>query len=208
MHHQDTKTITIIEGRSMHIRLPLHYFRALACALVKSLPHAWNRASVLSAVLLLAACSEPATAPRAGDTPAGDSPPAAFNTSLNMKDFMNLILDPAADVLWDSAGWVDSRESGYEELYPTTDEQWDYVRRHSALLIEIGNMLALPGRALDNDAWLTYANGLSQAGALAMEAAALQNKEDFFQAGAQLYSVCTACHQAYNPEITSKFATN
>ena len=76
------------------------------------------------------------------------------------------------------------------------------------MIIEIGNMLALPGRAVDNDAWLTYAQGLSQAGALAMEAAAVQNNEDFFQAGAQLYSVCSACHQAYNPEITSKFVTN
>ncbi len=187
----------------MHISLPLHYIRSLATALSQS----WRRDIVLGAVLLLTACSDPATEPNASAAPAGDSA-AAFNTSLNMKDFMNLILDPAADVLWDSAGWVDSRETGYEELYPTTDEQWDYVRRHAALLIEIGNMLALPGRAVDNDAWLTYANGLSQAGALAMEAAAVQNKEDFFQAGAQLYSVCTACHQAYNPEITSRFATN
>lgn len=187
----------------MHISLPLHYIRSLATALSQS----WRRSIVLGAVLLLTACSDPATEPNASAAPAGDNA-AAFNTSLNMKDFMNLILDPAADVLWDSAGWVDSRETGYEELYPTTDEQWDYVRRHAALLIEIGNMLALPGRAVDNDAWLTYANGLSQAGALAMEAAAVQNKEDFFQAGAQLYSVCTACHQAYNPEITSRFATN
>ncbi len=192
----------------MHISLPLQYFRSLAGTLTKALSRSWRRTTVLGALLLLAACGEPSTEPNPDAAPAGDNTPAAFNTSLNMKDFMNLILDPAADVLWDSAGWVDSRETGYEELYPTTDEQWDYVRRHAALLIEIGNMLALPGRAVDNDAWLTYANGLSQAGALAMEAAAVQNKEDFFQAGAQLYSVCTACHQAYNPEITSKFATN
>ncbi|MEK7259216.1 MAG: hypothetical protein AAB211_05395 [Pseudomonadota bacterium] len=192
----------------MYISLPLQYFRSLASTLATALPRSWRRATVLVAMLLLAACGEPSTGPTQSAAPATENTPTAFNTSLNMKDFMNLVLDPAADVLWDSAGWVDSRETGYEELYPTTDEQWDYVRRHAALLIEIGNMLALPGRAVDNDAWLTYANGLSQAGALAMEAAALQNKEDFFQAGAQLYSVCTACHQAYNPEITSKFATN
>lgn len=178
----------------MHISLPLQFFRSLTGA--------------LSALLFLAGCSEPSTESNVTAASVGDSAAATFDTSLNMRDFMNLILDPAADVLWDSAGWVDSRETGYEELYPTTDEQWDYVRRHAALIIEIGNMLALPGRAVDNDAWLTYANGLSQAGALAMEAAAVQNEEDFFQAGAQLYSVCTACHQSYNPEITSKFATN
>ena len=57
----------------------------------------------------------------------------------------------------------------------------------------------------DDDAWLIYSEGLSDAGLLAMEAAAEQNEEDFFQAGAQLYSVCTACHQAYNPDINSRF---
>ncbi len=166
--------------------------------------------SLLAALVLLVSCSEPSSEPDASGnaSAATTSDHPAYDTSLNIRDFMNLILDPTADVLWDSAGWVDSRESGYEELYPTTDEQWDYVRRHAAMIIEIGNMLALPGRAIDNDAWMTYAKGLSQAGAIAMEAAAVQNKEDFFQAGAQLYSVCTACHQAYNPEITSRFATD
>jgi cytochrome c2 len=66
-------------------------------------------------------------------------------------------------------------------------------------------MLALPGRAEDNDAWIIYSQGLSEAGVLAMEAAAAQDKEAFFQAGAQLYSVCTACHQAYNPDILNRF---
>jgi cytochrome c2 len=66
-------------------------------------------------------------------------------------------------------------------------------------------MLALPGRAEDSDAWIIYSQGLSEAGVLAMEAAAAQDKEAFFQAGAQLYSVCTACHQAYNPDILNRF---
>ena len=111
---------------------------------------------------------------------------------------MNLVLEPASDILWDSGGWV-LDASGYEELYPTTDEGWAYVRAQAAIVVEAGNMLALPGRAEDSDAWLIYAEGLSEAGILAMEAAAAQNEDDFFQAGAQLYSVCTACHQAYKP---------
>ena len=95
--------------------------------------------------------------------------------------------------------------AGYEDLYPTTDEGWEYVRAQAAIVVESGNMLALPGRAEDDDAWMIYSEGLSEAGILAMEAAAEQNEEDFFQAGAQLYSVCTACHQAYNPDINSRF---
>ena len=153
------------------------------------------------AVLASSSCSdsETPTAPEAAEL--------SYNTTLNMADFMNLVLEPTADVLWESAGWVNSIESGYVELYPTTDEEWEYVRRHSAMIIELGNALALPSRAVDNDAWMTYANGLSNAGILAMNAAAEQNQEDFFQAGAQLYSVCTACHQGYNAAV-SRFASN
>ena len=127
-----------------------------------------------------------------------------YNTQLNVQQIMGLVLEPASDVLWDSAGWV-MDAAGYEDLYPTTDEGWEFVRAQAAIVVESGNMLALPGRAEDDDAWMIYSEGLSDAGILAMEAAAEQNEEDFFQAGAQLYSVCTACHQAYNPDINSRF---
>jgi hypothetical protein len=147
----------------------------------------------------LAACSAPDETQTAAQI---DGP--AYNTSLDVTQLMNLVLEPASDILWDSGGWV-LDASGYEELYPTTDEGWAYVRAQAAIVVEAGNMLALPGRAEDNDAWLIYAQGLSEAGVLAMEAAATQNEDDFFQAGAQLYSVCTACHQAYNPDINNRF---
>ncbi len=144
-------------------------------------------------VLLIASCGEsaPVSAPVES---------VAYDTSLNLQDFMNLVLDPVADTLWDSAGWEDSVDGGYQEFYPVSDEEWENVRRAAAQIIEIGNALAIPGRAVDNEAWLTYANGLSQAGSLAMQAATARNNEDFFLAGAQLYNVCTACHQAYITE--------
>lgn len=148
--------------------------------------------------LLLTACSAPE---ETADTEAA----SAYNTVLDVKDVMNYVLEPAADILWASGGWV-MDASGYEELYPTTEEGWDFVHADSAVIVEAGNMLALPGRALDNDAWMIYSKGLSDAGILAMEAAAARDKEAFFQAGAQLYSVCTACHQAYNPDIVSRFS--
>lgn len=147
----------------------------------------------------LAACSAPEETEA---TVSADA--AAYNTTLSMAEIMTLVLEPASDILWDSGGWV-LDASGYEELYPTTDEGWAFVRAQAAVVVESGNMLALPGRAEDNDAWMIYAEGLSDAGILAMEAAAAQNEDDFFQAGAQLYSVCTACHQAYNPDILDRF---
>ena len=153
---------------------------------------------LLTTCFIMLGCSENQT----------EEPPpaeATYNTALNMQQVMNLVLEPASDILWDSAGWV-MDAAGYEDLYPTTDEGWDYVRAQAAIVIEAGNMLALPGRAEDTDAWMIYSQGLSEAGILAMEAASAQNEEDFFQAGAQLYSVCTACHQAYSPDINTRFA--
>lgn len=148
--------------------------------------------------LSLAACS--GEAPENNET----AEASVYDTSLNMQELMALVLEPASDILWDSGGWVlDS--AGYEELYPTTDDGWDYVRAQAAIIIETGNSLALPGRREDDDAWLIYSQGLSEAGRRAMAAAEAQDKEEFFQAGAQLYSVCTACHQAYNPDILNRF---
>ena len=151
----------------------------------------------LVAALLLVGCSAP-------EEEATVAVASEYNTSLNVAEIMNLVLEPASDILWDSGGWV-MDASGYEELYPTTDDGWAYVRAQAAVVVESGNMLALPGRAEDSDAWMIYSEGLSEAGVLAMEAAAAQDKEAFFQAGAQLYSVCTACHQAYNPDILNRF---
>jgi hypothetical protein len=162
------------------------------------------RCTIACLVLVFAACSEP---PVTATDSAAATPAAGYNLTLGMKDFMNLVLEPTADVLWDSAGWVNDIETGYQELYPTTDADWDMVRQRAAQIVEAGNSLALPGRAVDSDAWLTYSNALSAAGAMAMEAAAVRNQEDFFQAGAQMYSVCSACHQTYNPEI-SRFTSN
>lgn len=157
----------------------------------------------LAATCLIAGAVFSCSAPPDDDGAVAQS--SQYNTTLDMKEIMALVLEPAADTLWDSGGWVlDS--AGYEELYPTTDEGWAFVRAQAAVIVETGNMLALPGRAEDDDAWMIYSQGLSEAGIKAMTAAATQNKEDFFQAGAQLYSVCTACHQAYNPDIVSRFA--
>lgn len=154
---------------------------------------------IMVALVALVACSS-----EEQSSSTETSSQSIYNTSLDMPQFMALVLEPASDILWDSGGWVlDS--AGYEELYPTTDDGWDYVKAQAAIVVEAGNALALPGRREDDDAWVIYSQGLSEAGLRAMAAADARDKEEFFQAGAQLYSVCTACHQAYNPDILNAF---
>ncbi len=127
-----------------------------------------------------------------------------YNLTLDTAEFMAHVLEPIADVLWKSAGWILDENEGYYELYPTDDEGWINVDNHGAMIVEAGNLMLLPGRVLEGP-WSTYAQATSTVGRSIMKAAEEQNKEDLFQAGAQLYSVCTACHQAYNPDILSRF---
>lgn len=150
----------------------------------------------------LAACSQDTSAP--ADANAVSSDTSAFNLTLDNTEFMAHVLEPIADVLWKSAGWILDENEGYYELYPTDDEGWLNVHNHGAMIVEAGNLMMLPGRAQDG-AWTTYAQATSTVGLSIIKAADEQNKEDLFQAGAQLYSVCTACHQAYNPDILSRF---
>ncbi|MBT8148160.1 MAG: hypothetical protein KJN90_14975, partial [Gammaproteobacteria bacterium] len=133
----------------------------------------------ITAAMLLA-CSPAEQQEAASDTA------VSYNTSLPMAQLMTMVLEPAADSLWDNAGWIESA-AGYEELYPTTDEGWDFMVAQSALVAESGNLLALPGRAIDDAAWLIYSEGMIDAGMMAMDAAQRRHEEDFFQAGAQLY---------------------
>ncbi len=108
---------------------------------------------------------------------------------------MEWILDPAADVIWDSAGTIITAE-GERDLAPTTDEGWDQVRSSAALVGETGNLLMMPGRA-SGPAWVAYAQGLTAAAEVAMAAAEARDADALFDAGGQLYQVCRACHEQY-----------
>lgn len=127
-----------------------------------------------------------------------------YDLTLSMSEYMAHVLEPIADELWSSAGWINDQTEGYYELYPTDEEGWHRVENFSAMIVEAGNTLLMPGR-IQEGAWSTYAKALSEVGLRAMQASEARNEEDFFQAGAQIYSVCTACHQAYNPDIVSRF---
>lgn len=140
------------------------------------------------AILLsgLAAC-QPATPP---------PPPPPYDQSLDMKTLMSHVIEAAAEVPWDSAGEVVTAE-GVEDLAPTDDEGWLHVEAAGATLVEAGNLLLMPGRDPGKDDWKEFSKSLSATGHQVMAAAKARDKEALFQAGADLYSVCVACHQAY-----------
>ncbi|XOV87864.1 MAG: hypothetical protein ACFHX7_23395 [Pseudomonadota bacterium] len=135
-------------------------------------------------VLALAGCAE-SPPPQPPFSPVGD-----------MKQTMNLVLDPAADVIWGSAGFILTAE-GEQDLAPTTDEQWLAVKHSAAVVAESGNLLMLPGRAVDAAAWMEISGGLVEAGKRAMAAADAKDADALFEAGGDIYRVCAGCHEIY-----------
>ncbi len=135
-------------------------------------------------LLLLVGCST-APPPR---------PPAIL--TLDLKQLMNWVIDPAADMIWDSVQFV-STESGTKEIRPRNDEQWATVRTGAATVIEAGNLLMVEGRARDNAGWMQAARRLSAAGQSALKAVDAKDPEAVFSAGTQIDDACEGCHDQY-----------
>lgn len=123
------------------------------------------------------------------------APATPYEPIVSVRDTMNWILLPAADVLWDSAGTILTAE-GRTELAPTTPEGWETVRRSAAIVAESGNLLMIPGRSEGPD-WIAYSRSLHAAGRLAMAAAEARDADALFDAGGAVYQACVACHTRY-----------
>jgi hypothetical protein len=136
-----------------------------------------------------------------GCSPPPPPPPRAPTVTpvLNLKQLMEWVIDPAADVIWDSVKTIYTL-AGTQEVRPQTDEQWDNVRNGAATLVESVNLLVMEGRARDNKEWTAAANRLGATAQQALKAAEAKNVEALFSAGAEIYNACRACHQRYAPE--------
>ena len=55
------------------------------------------------------------------------------------------IVDPQADVLWNAVATIIDA-SGTEERQPKTEEEWATVRRSAVQMVEVSNLLLVPGR--------------------------------------------------------------
>ncbi len=137
---------------------------------------------VLVGVVPLVACGEP------------DGPP--FKPMVDVKQLMVSIVDPAADVLWDSVGTVISEE-GVDEWYPKTDEEWAAVENSAIVLMESGNLLMIGDRARDQTAWMQMSRQMIDAAAEALAAAESKDPDAVFAVGETVYFACDRCHGLY-----------
>ena len=134
---------------------------------------------------------------------------------------MDAIVDPSADVLWDSVVTIISA-AGTEEKQPRTEEEWLKVRRSAVQLIEATNLLLIPGRHVarpgekaenekvelgpeeietlingDRQAWTNLAHGLHDAAVPALRAIDAKSVEGLFEAGGKIDTACENCHLRY-----------
>ena len=111
-------------------------------------------------------------------------------------DLMAYLLNPAAEAIWDSAGYVITEEGEFN-LEPTDQEGWDKVKHGAKVISESSYLLSMPNRAVDNVQWVALSMALKGMGERALEAAENEDSEELFKVGADLYQVCVACHQTY-----------
>jgi hypothetical protein len=138
-----------------------------------------------------------------------------------IKDLMDSIIDPSADVLWNAAGTVVD-ENGIRDLLPKTNDEWHDVRRAAVRIIEGSNLLMMPGREAappgtpsdapgvelegpEIDALIkknqagfdAFAAALQTVGVEALHATEAKDSDALLEIGAKMEEVCESCHQTF-----------
>lgn len=106
------------------------------------------------------------------------------------------VLDPSADAIWASVS-TDVTADGVTEVAPATEEEWVALETHAVAIAEAGNLLMLPGRAVDAGEWLLRARELREAGRAALAAARSRNPDEMLRIGEIVTISCDNCHKTY-----------
>lgn len=112
--------------------------------------------------------------------------------------------------------------SGVHSLAPRTDEEWTNVRRSAIRLVEVTNLLRMPGRHVarpgeksvapgvelepeemevmikkDPEGWNKHAKGLCDVGLAMLQAIDARDVPALFDLGDRLDMACERCHAQY-----------
>ena len=150
------------------------------------------RPAAVVLALAVAACGKPAPPPAA----AAEAKAPAYDLSLDMKELMGHVVDPGAWAFWRASGEIETAK-GAESLLPKTEEGWEAASSGAAQVAEAGNLLLIPGRAMDDGDWVRFAHAMTKAGLTARQAAETKDAKAMFTTGAALYQTCVDCHAKY-----------
>ena len=162
-------------------------------------------------VLMVLGCSGCST-----DTGLGE-----YRTTATIKDIMDSLVDPSADVIWESVAEIVT-ETGTEVRRPRTDDEWKSVRRAAVRIVEATNLLQMTGRSVarpgeksenpgielgpeevnaliqaDRPTFITHANELQAVAREAVSAIDSRNGDALFTVGERLDRACETCHLLY-----------
>lgn len=129
----------------------------------------------------------------------GPAPPPLRHVA-DVKQLMQSVIDPAADGYWDGVGTIIDA-SGTWDIKPETNTEWDTLVNHAYVITEAGNLLMMGPRPKDGGEWMQLSRQLVDVGEKAVKAAASHNPQAVFDVGAEVYDVCTRCHEKYVEEI-------
>jgi hypothetical protein len=131
-------------------------------------------------------------------TGCGGPDPPPYKPIADVKQLMQGIVEPSADVVWDSVATIFTKE-GVEERRPRSEAEWADVRSHAMMLTEAGNLLMMPPRAKDGDQWMKMAQQLVDTSAVALRAAEAHNVDQLLMIGGEIDEACENCHKKYWP---------
>ena len=141
-------------------------------------------AAALIALVACTACSGP------------EPPP--FKPIADVKQLMQGIVDPSADVVWESVKTTFTKD-GMDERRPRTEVEWAHVRNNAMVLSEAGNLLMISPRAKDGGEWMTRSQELVDTASVALRAAEAKNVEQLYMVGGLIDEACENCHKKYWP---------
>jgi hypothetical protein len=176
---------------------------------------------MVAAVLCAVALGTAALGFGAPSSVAQQKPATDGQICLSIKDLMESIIDPSADVLWGAVGTVVDQDGIHESL-PKTPEDWLDVRRAAVRIIEGCNLLMMPGREAapagatseapgvelepaqiatlvnrNRKSFNAFAKALQALGAEALRASEAKNAAVLLDIGAGMENVCESCHQTF-----------
>jgi hypothetical protein len=127
---------------------------------------------------------------------AAAAPVAATTPVATVRQIMLGVTIPAATAVYESVGTVISAR-GIEETAPRNDEEWAQLATHAAMLAESGNLLMMPGRAIDTGDWVKMSSEMVAAAQAAVTAAEAKSTEGILDAGSKINTTCDNCHARY-----------
>jgi hypothetical protein len=128
--------------------------------------------------------------------------PPPFKPVADNKLLMQSVVDPNADVIWESVKTIITAQ-GTEEIRPRTEADWTAVRNASVALAESGNLLMMAPRAKDAGDWMRLSQELIDTSQSAIRAAESKDADRLFTVGGDIYDACSHCHQKYMDAIVN-----